>query len=138
MPTVSMQVLSPAVQRARFWKLPVIGSLRSYDGNCNENGTLKLNFALSLIFCDYSILITLYKISGAHFRLFGTNGIHVKAKNERYTAASLRCRQNSNMKISRRRLADYVKTLHQKACRSCSRIIFLHSTNQIVDLWRCR
>ena len=40
------------------------------------------------------MLITLYKIGGAHFRLFGTNGIHAKAKNERYTAASLRCRQN--------------------------------------------
>ena len=40
------------------------------------------------------MLITLYKVGGAHFCLFGTNGIHVKAKNERYTAASLRCRQN--------------------------------------------
>ena len=43
-----------------------------------------------------------------------------------------------NVKISRRRLADYVKTLHQKACRTCSTIIFLHSTNQIIDFWRCR
>ena len=42
------------------------------------------------------------------------------------------------MKISRRRLADYVKTMHQKACRTCSTIIFLHSTNQIIDLRRCR
>ena len=46
--------------------------------------------------------------------------------------------RTSNMKISRRRLADYVKTLHQKACCTCSRILFLHSTNQIIDLWRCR
>ena len=46
--------------------------------------------------------------------------------------------RTSNMKISRRRLADYVQTLHQKACRTCSTIIFLHSTNQIIDLWRCR
>ena len=42
------------------------------------------------------------------------------------------------MKISRRRLVDFVKTLHQKACRTCSTIIFPHSTNQIIDLWRCR
>ena len=42
------------------------------------------------------------------------------------------------MKISRRHLPDYVKTLHQKACRTCSTIIFLYSTNQIIDLWRCR
>ena len=46
--------------------------------------------------------------------------------------------RTSNMKISRRLLADYVKTLHEKACRTCSTIIFLHSTNQILDLWRCR
>ena len=25
----------------------LVGSLRSYDGNCNENVSLKLNFALS-------------------------------------------------------------------------------------------
>ena len=46
--------------------------------------------------------------------------------------------RTSNMKISRRRLADYVKTLHQKACCTCSTIIFLHSTNKIIDLWRWR
>ena len=42
------------------------------------------------------------------------------------------------MEISRRRLADYVKTLYQKACRTCSTIISLHLTNQIIDLWHCR
>ena len=46
--------------------------------------------------------------------------------------------RTSNMKISRRRLADFVKTLHQKACRTCSTIIFFNSTNQIIDLWSCR
>ena len=65
-------------------------------------------------------------------------GFHVKAKNERFTAASFRCRQKLKVKTSRCRLADYVKTSHQKACRTCSTIIFLHSTNQIIDLWRCR
>ena len=40
------------------------------------------------------MLITSYKIGGVHFRLLGTNGFHVKAKNERFTAASSRCRQN--------------------------------------------
>ena len=39
------------------------------------------------------MLIT-YKIGELHFRLLGTNGFHVKAKIERSTAASLRCRQN--------------------------------------------
>ena len=40
------------------------------------------------------MLITLYKLGGVHFRLLGTNGFHVKAKNERFTAANWRCRQN--------------------------------------------
>ena len=40
------------------------------------------------------MLITSYKIGGVHFRLLGTNGFHVKAKNERFTATSSRCRQN--------------------------------------------
>ena len=46
--------------------------------------------------------------------------------------------RTSYTKISRRRLADYVKKLHQKACRTCSTIIFARSTNQIIDLGRCR
>ena len=40
------------------------------------------------------MFITLYKIGEVHFRLLGTNGFHVKAKNERFTAASSCCLQN--------------------------------------------
>ena len=40
------------------------------------------------------MLTTLYKIGELHFRLLGTNGFHVKAKSERFTAASSRSRQN--------------------------------------------
>ena len=40
------------------------------------------------------MLETLYKIGEVHFRLLGTNGFHARAKNERFTAAGLRCRQN--------------------------------------------
>ena len=43
--------------------------------------------------------------------------------------------RTSNIKISRRGLADYVKKLHQKACRTYSTIIFPRSTNEIIDLW---
>ena len=38
--------------------------------------------------------LTLYKIGGAYFRLFGAKGFHVKAKNERFTAASSCCGHN--------------------------------------------
>ena len=149
--------------------------------------------------------VTLYKIGGVHFRFHATNGFHVKAKTERFTPASSRCRQNLKyetftslfgrlrQKIAAKSvlhvqhdyfssfnqsnhwfvalsltlpssdlklpfyccelalssepqiwnfhvlicLADYIKNLQQKACRTCSTIIFLHSTNQIIDLWRC-
>ena len=40
--------------------------------------------------------------------------------------------------MSRCHLADYVKQLCQSACRTCSTIIFPHSTNQIIVFWRCR
>ena len=45
------------------------------------------------------------------------------------------------MNISRRRLADTskqnIKPYVARASRACSKIIFLHSTNQIIDFWRC-
>ena len=40
------------------------------------------------------MLLTLYKIGGVYFRLFGAKGFHVKAKNERFTAASSCCGHN--------------------------------------------
>ena len=40
----------------------------------------------------------------------------------------------SNLKISRRRLVDHVKEIPLK----CMLHYFSHSTNRIVDLWRCR
>ena len=45
-----------------------------------------------------------------------------------------------NMEISRCHLADYVKEFYCSACRTCSTIIFSHSTNQIIVFWRrhCR
>ena len=46
--------------------------------------------------------------------------------------------RTSNMKISRRHLADYVNKSRQKTCRTCSTLIFPRSANQIIDLWRCR
>ena len=64
--------------------------------------------------------------------------MHVKSKNKDLLLQARVVVKTSNMKISRRRLPDYVKTLHQKACRTCSAIIFLHSTNQVIDLWRFR
>ena len=77
------------------------------------------------VFCDYPILITFNKIGEVHFRWLGTNGFHVRVR----VVVSLR---TSNMKISRRCFADFVQNLHQKACSTCSTIIFPpDSANQI-------
>ena len=63
-------------------------------------------------------------------------GFLAKAENERFTAGSSRCKfRTSCMKISRCHLADYVQKLHQKACRTCSMIIFLYLTDEVIDLW---
>ena len=40
------------------------------------------------------MLITFYKIGEVHFRFHGANGFHLKAENERFTAASSCCRKN--------------------------------------------
>ena len=57
-------------------------------------GKHRINTELCVKSLAIILFITLYKIDGVHFRLLGTNGFHVKAKNERFTAASSRCRQN--------------------------------------------
>ena len=64
------------------------------DGNCKENVVLNIELCVKLTLFQLLMVITLYKIGGVEFRLLGTNGFHVKAKNERSTTASFCCRQN--------------------------------------------
>ena len=71
------------------------------------------------------LILTSYKIGEVHFRLLGTNGFHVKAKNGRFAAAGSRCRQNHKYEISRRCLADYVRKLQQKRAARAARLFFL-------------
>ena len=62
----------------------LLGNLRSYDGNCNENITLKLNFALSLLrlfHVDHVVQNRRIALSLAWYEWFD-----VKAKSERFTA----------------------------------------------------
>ena len=86
----------------------VIWNLRSYDGYGNENLTLKKYFALDLLCCYVGHVVR----SSEYFRFLGTNGFHARAKNERFTAACLRCRQNlkyENFTPSFGRLRQQVK-----------------------------
>ena len=76
-------------------------------------------------------------------RLFNDGGVVQSWRTAPSFAWQLRAcvvARTSNMKISRRCLADYVNKFHQKACRTCSPTIFPCSTNQLNhlnDLWCC-
>ena len=61
-------------------------------------------------FAIIPLLVTLHKIGEVHFRLLGTNGFLVKAKNERFTAAGWRCRQN----LKYENFSSLFGRLHQK------------------------
>ena len=113
-----------------FWETVIVGNLRSYDGYCNENVTLKLNFAFALVFCDYFMLITLYKIGELHFRLLGTNGFHVKAKNERFTAATSRCCQNHKYENFTSSFGRLRQNIAPKSVPHVQHAIFFPSFNQ--------
>ena len=75
--------------------------------------------------CDYSML---YKISELYFRLLGTKGFHVKAENERFTAAGRvenftslfgRLRQNNCTKKRAARAARlffFIQTIESLIC----------------------
>ena len=113
------------------------GGLWSYDGHWNEKVTLRLNFAfklsvLQLFHVGHVVQNSRSTLSLAWDECFSWI-------DKEWELALFRALSSvSNMKISSCRLADYVKTLHQKTCRTRSTIIFPHSTNQIIDLWCCR
>ena len=70
------------------------------------------------------MLVTLYKIGEVHFRLFGTNGYHVKAKNEKHTAASSRCRQNLKYQNFTSLFGRLRQKLNQKGAERAARLFF--------------
>ena len=90
------------------------------------------------MFCNYSVLVTLYKIGEVYFRFLGTNGFHVKEESERFTAAGSRCRQNLKYENS---TLSFGTSRQKIAAKSVSHVqhdyFFSHSTNQIIDLWCC-
>ena len=104
----------------------ILGNLRSYDGNWNEKKS--------------AVIPCWSRCTKKANRTFACLVRMIFTWRQRVKDLLLRARvvvRTSNIKIPRRRLADYVKHLHQKVCRTCSTIIFLHSTNPIIDLWRC-
>ena len=71
------------------------------------------------------MLITLYKIGGVLFRLLATNGFRVKAKKKDLLLRARVVVKTSNMKISRRRLADYTSQhCNKKRAARAARLFF--------------
>ena len=63
----------------------------------------------------------------------------VNIENERFTVVCFDVVVKTvNLEISRCHLAGYVKEFYLSARRTCSTIIFPHSTNQIIVFWRRR
>ena len=60
---------------------------------------IKIELCVKLSLLRLFLVDHVVQIGGGHFRLLGTNGFHVKAKNERFTSASSRCRQNLKYEI---------------------------------------
>ena len=116
---------------SRFHTLS-IGSLRSYDCNCKENVWKKLNFALSLLrlfHVDQVLQNRWSALSRVWHEWFSCKG-----KEEKIYCCDLPL--SSEPQIWK--FPVVVRQTTPKACRTCSTIIFLHSTDEIIDLWRCR
>ena len=83
------------------------------------------------------MLATLYKVGEEYFCFLGTNGFHVKAKNERFATTGSPYRQSLKYEY----FTSSFDRLHQKiAPKSVPHVqhdYFPHSTNHIIDLWHC-
>ena len=54
-----------------------------------------------------------------------------------FTAAVSRCLENHKYENVMSLFARIRQTRHQKVCRTCGTIICPHSTNYVIELWRC-
>ena len=75
------------------------------------------------------MLVKLYKIGEVNFRFFGTNGFHLKAKNERFTAAGLRCHQNLKYET----FTSLFGRLRQQITARAARLFFLNQEDMHVE-----
>ena len=92
--------------------------------------------------CDYFAII----LSCSHFTMFAKNattGLFCAPLNQIQGIKDLRLYaqvviKTINVVISRCCFAEDGTDLFISACRTCSSLIFPHSTNQILNLWHCR
>ena len=103
----------------------IVGSLRSYDGCCNENDTLKLTLRQVKCFMIIPYLSHYTKQAKCTFVCLARMAVILR---QRMKILSLRVCvvvRTSNLKISRRPLADYVKHCTKKRAARAARLFFL-------------
>ena len=122
-----------------LFKLLNIRDFKKLRRQLQRKRHIKIELCVKLIFLRLSrVDYTLYKIGELHFRLLGTNDFHDKAKSERFTAASSRCRQNLKCENFTSSFGRLRQNIAPKSVPHVQHDCFLYSTNQIIDLWRCR
>ena len=102
------------------------GTLRNHDGDANENVAWKHNFALLVLFRDYSNLFNLFSVAKLSSNGMGGNGVQVDIEKG--------SPQNLEFGYC---LPEYGEEMYQNLKRMCRASVF--SLNPIV-LWRslCR
>ena len=119
---------APLVKRDCRWHLTSAFSqrLRKYAFTAVHTKTHRRRFQIYSFWRAFSNLC----VYGECFHRLRVDGRPIRIKKFAFTSV---CVYN-RLRVD----GAYVRTFHQKACCTCSTIIFLHTTNQIIDLGRCR
>ena len=109
-----------------------IGNLRSYDGCCNEMELCVGLSGLRLFYVNNVVQNRRRTLSLAWHEWFSCKG-----KDWKVYCCGLALSSEPQKWKFHVVIWHTTSKLHQKACRTCSTIIFPHSTNQIIHLCRC-
>ena len=71
------------------------------------------------------MFVTLYETGEKHFCLFGMNGFHVKAENQKFITVGLRCRQNLKYEIFTPCFGKLRQNCSKKRAARAARLSFL-------------
>ena len=121
-------------------------SLRSYGSCCNENvtlnGSLPRYIRLRVLRLFHQVGHVVQNRQSVHSHVWHESlWFSCKGKEWKIYCSGLALSSESqmwNFHVVVWQSAS--KMLHQEACRTCSKIVYRHSTNQIIDWWRwhCR
>ena len=105
----------------KHYLISLLGSLRGYDGCCNK---IVLCVIWVKCFATIQCWSRCTKYANCTFACLARMVFMLRETMKDLLLSARVVVRTSNIKIPCRRLADYVKTLHQKACCTCSSIIF--------------